>query len=115
MSPSVIDHLHYILDELGYLAAQVNDLQYDEFMKNATLQRAFIRSWEVIDEAAKQVPGELRHKYPGIEWRAITGMRDRLIHGYFSVDYALVWDAATNKAPKLQQRIEQMLADLDKS
>jgi uncharacterized protein with HEPN domain len=78
-------------------------------MADETLRRAFVRSLEVIGEAVKHVPEELRDKYDHVEWRAIAGMRDRLIHGYFGVDYELVWDAAVNRVPRLQEEIQQIV------
>jgi uncharacterized protein with HEPN domain/predicted nucleotidyltransferase len=81
----------------------------DEFLHDETLKRAFVRSLEVIGEAAKQVPDGLKQKYSHVEWRAMAGMRDRLIHGYFGVDYNVVWDAVTNKVPVLHQEISEIL------
>ncbi|RMH00521.1 MAG: DUF86 domain-containing protein, partial [Chloroflexi bacterium] len=59
--------------------------------------------------ATKQVPEDIRQKYPHIQWRAMAGMRDRLIHGYFGIDYDIVWDVVINKIPALQQDIEEIL------
>jgi len=55
------------------------------------------------------VPPEITQRYPDVEWRAITGMRDRLIHDYFGIDYDLVWDAVINKVPVLRLQIEKIL------
>ena len=68
-----------------------------------------MRSIEVIGEAAKQIPDALKQKYSHVEWRAMAGMRDRLIHGYFGVDYDVVWDAVTNNVPVLRREIEEIL------
>ena len=68
-----------------------------------------MRSIEVIGEATKNLSEELRGRYPEAEWRAMAGMRDRLIHGYFGVDYELVWEVATQKAPELARRISEIL------
>ena len=59
------------------------------------------------------MPDEFRQKYPHIQWRAIAGMRDRLIHGYFGIDYDIVWDVVINKVPDLQQEIEEILRNED--
>jgi uncharacterized protein with HEPN domain len=88
---------------------QSQDLDKDEFIQDETLKRAFVRSIEVIGEATKKIPLDIRKKYPHIQWRAIAGMRDRLIHGYFGIDYDIVWDVVINKVPRLRQEIEEIL------
>jgi uncharacterized protein with HEPN domain len=77
------------------------------------LRRAFVRSLESIGEAAKGVPEEFRVRHPEEEWRAMAGMRDRLIDGYFGVDYELVWDAVANKVPALKLEVERLLVAED--
>jgi uncharacterized protein with HEPN domain len=54
-----------------------------------------------IGEASKKIPDDFKQKYSHLEWRAMAGMRDRLIHGYFGVDYGIVWDVVKNKIPIL--------------
>jgi uncharacterized protein with HEPN domain len=76
-----------------------------EFLGDETLKRAFVRSLEIIGEATKQIPDDFRAKYRHVEWRAIAGMRDRLIHDYLGVDYDIVWDVVTTKVPVLQPEI----------
>ena len=98
---SPLEYLRHILDETEYLMSQTQGLSKEEFMSDPTLKRAFVRSIEIIGEAAKKVPDNLKQKYAQIEWRAIAGMRDRLIHGYFGVDHDIVWDVVTNKIPQL--------------
>jgi uncharacterized protein with HEPN domain len=78
-------------------------------MADETLRRAFVRSLEIIGEAAKQVADSFRSRYPTIEWRAMAGMRDRLIHDYFGVDYELVWDVVHKRIPELRGQIASIL------
>ena len=109
MSRSSLEYLRHILDETMYLTDHAQGLSKERFMQDETLQRAFVRSLEVIGEATKNISAELRQKYSHIDWRAIAGMRDRLIHHYFGVDYDIVWDAVTNRIPSLQQEIQRII------
>jgi len=84
--------IRHILDEIDYILTQIPNTDFDSFLKNATLKRAFVRSIEIIGEASKKLPEDVKSKQPDIEWRKVAGMRDRLIHDYFGVDYTIVWD-----------------------
>jgi len=103
------EYLRHILAEADYLIGCSSGLSLETFEADETLRRAFARSLEVIGEAAKKLPDEYRDRHPQLEWRAMTGMRDRLIHAYFGVDYILVWDVVVNKIPKLRRQIAELL------
>jgi uncharacterized protein with HEPN domain len=109
MSPSAREYLQHILDETTYIITSSVSLDKTTFVQDETLKRAYVRSIEVIGEAVKQLPEELRQKYTEIEWWAMAGMRDRLIHNYFGVDYDIVWDVVVNKIPALDTEIRQIL------
>jgi Uncharacterized conserved protein len=109
MSLSAVEYVRHMLDETGYLIDQTQGLTWDQFMRDATLQRAFVRSLEIIGEASKRIPDDFKQKYGHLEWRAMAGMRDRLIHGYFGVDYGIVWDVVTNKIPVLHRAIKEII------
>ena len=111
MSRNPRDFLLHIRDETEYLMSASKGLTKNTFVEDETLKRAFSRSLEIIGEAVKQLPSSFRKQYPEIEWRKIAGMRDRLIHHYFGVDYDIVWDAVITEVPRLNIKIREILKD----
>ena len=110
-SNDYMDKINHINDEISYLKIKSNTLTYDEFIRDETLKRAFVRSLEIIGEAVKTISKQVLEQYKQIEWNKIAGMRDKLIHHYFGVDYDLVWDIIVNHIPKLKETIELILND----
>ena len=103
------DYLRHMLVEADYLIGQSAGLSYERFAADETLRRAFVRSLEIIGEAAKKVPDDVKAKHPTVEWRAMAAMRDRLIHNYFGVDLELVWDVVETGVPALRAQIGAIL------
>ena len=110
-----LDYLRHIVAEADYLAGQTASISKDEFLNSETLRRAFVRSLEVIGEATKKLPDEFRARHSQVDWRAMAGMRGRLIHGYFGVDHDLVWEVATQKIPALRHAVHRILQDSGKA
>ena len=110
MSFEPLDYLRHIQIEVEFLLASSSGKTFTDFVTDEVLTRAFVRSLEIIGEASKKVPDSFRTSHPEIEWRAMVGMRDRLIHDYMGVDYELVWDVVQTSIPDLRDRIAQILS-----
>ena len=80
------DYLHDILESVSDIGNFVDDLSYEEFMKDRKTVNAVVRSIEVIGEAAKNIPEAIKAQHKGVPWKKMAAMRDKLIHGYFGVD-----------------------------
>jgi len=85
-------------------------VSFEAFSDDAEKQDAVIRRLEIIGEAVKNLPQDLRTKYPNIPWREIAGARDVLIHEYFRVDLVLAWEMVQDDLPKLASDIDEILS-----
>jgi len=106
--------LNHILDEINFITRALSDKNYDSFLADDTLKRAVSRSIEIIGEAIKNISETTRNKHPELEWKKIAGMRDKIIHDYFDVNWDIVWNAAKEKLPALKENISAILRDTGK-
>ena len=110
MKKSPLPYLKHILDEVNYLISRTQSLKKERFAEGEDLQRAFVRSLEIMGETAKKVPMDFREKYNHVDWKGMAGMRDRRIHEYDTVDYEEVWNVVTEEVPLDKQQIEKIIA-----
>ena len=107
------EFLKHILDEIHFVKQETKELVFDDFIKNEMLKRACTRSLEIIGEAAKNLSPGFRKRYIDIEWKKLAGLRDKIIHFYFGVNWDIVWDVIEKKLPDLEDQIERMLEEID--
>jgi uncharacterized protein with HEPN domain len=89
----------------------VEGMTYEDFARDKKTVYAITRAIEIIGEAAKKVPAPVGKRYQKIPWRAMTGMRDKLVHAYFGVDLTRVWNTVKNDIPNLKPLFETVLKD----
>lgn len=111
MSKEPKEYLRHINDECSYLISVSKDLKYEDFLEDETLKRAVVRSLEIIGEATKKISADAKIKWSTIQWKNMAGMRDRLIHDYMGVNYAIVWDVVKNKIPDMNKQISEFLTE----
>ena len=111
-----LDYIRDMLESAEKAIAFVGDMSYEEFSEDDKTTYAVVRAIEIIGEAAKKVPKDLRDSYPEIPWREITGTRDKLVHEYFGVNLAVVWRTVQEDLPPLVDQLRSILDDfLDES
>jgi uncharacterized protein with HEPN domain len=89
----------------------IDELTYDEFIKDRKTLNAVVRSIEIIGGASKNISETIKEQYSGLPWKQVAGMRDKLIHAYFGVDTETLWKAAKNNIPLLKTSIKEMLKE----
>ena len=109
MTRNVALYVKDIIQNMQDAEEFVQGLSYEAFTSDKKTFNAVVRVIEVIGEAVKKIPDGVRRRYPAIPWKEMAGMRDKLIHDYFGVDYDIVWDVAANKAGPLCDQIEEIL------
>ncbi len=100
-----------ILEAISAIERFVEGISFEDFMNNDEKSSAVIRKFEIIGEATKGLPEDLKDKHPEIPWKEMAGFRDKLIHFYFGVKYELVWQAIKKRLPRIKSLIQKILED----
>ncbi|HLC14908.1 MAG TPA: DUF86 domain-containing protein [Thermodesulfovibrionia bacterium] len=103
------DFLAHIREAMKRTASYTEQMTYEEFLEDIKTQDAVIRNIEIIGEAIKNLSEALRSRYTEIPWKNMAGMRDKLIHHYFGVNFSIVWKVAKEELPKIINHIEKII------
>jgi uncharacterized protein with HEPN domain len=87
-------------------------MSFQNFLKDIRTRDAAVRNLEVLGEAAMRIPDDIRERYPEIPWAQIVGLRNRLIDGYFLVDYGIVWEIVQNELSPLRRRLAKIAREV---
>ena len=101
-----------ILEAMEKIEDYTSGMDYESFIENKLVVDAVIRNLEVIGEAAKNIPVDIREKYSDIPWRGMIGLRNIAIHGYFGVDLGIIWEIISRNLPETKSKIINLLKDL---
>jgi len=113
MSRRVSLYIHDILQNMRDAEEFIRGMSREQFEADKRTLNAVLRSIEVIGEAAKHVPENIRARYPNIPWKEMAGMRDKVIHFYMGVDLEAVWMVVKDRIPALRPSVEQILQQLE--
>ena len=105
------DYLLDIVENCDKATRFLRGVSFDAFVADEEKTYAVVRALEIIGEAARHIPPDLRARYPAIPWSQAAGMRDKVIHDYFGVDYEVIWKTVLEDLPPLKLAIQKMLAD----
>jgi len=102
-------YLDDILEAAKRIEKYTKDLTSEKFEKNNLVIDGVVRNLEIIGEAVKNLPANVKDKHPDIEWKKIAGLRDILAHEYFGIDMKILWDIIENKLPDLKKEVFRLL------
>ncbi len=105
-----LDYLNDIREAIHRILTYTADLTYQQFMEDIKTQDAVVRNLEIIGEATKNLSMNLRKSHPKVPWKDLMGMRDKMIHHYFGINYEIVWTIAKEELAGLLPQIERILA-----
>jgi len=102
-------YLHHILDAIESIENYTKGMSENEFLSNSMAHDAVVRQIEIIGEAARNVSDEFQNKHPNLPWTKMIGIRNKITHEYFNVNYAIVWDTVKDDLPLLKKSIKKIL------
>ena len=102
-------YLEDLIIAMNRIGEYIEGLSFINFKKDYRTVDAVIRNFEIIGEAAKNLPDEVKEKYSEVPWAEMYLLRNKVSHEYFGIDYEIIWDVATNYLPENKLQIDTIL------
>lgn len=102
--------LKHILESIEWIEKDTKGMSKDDFLKNVPIQDAVVRRIEIIGEAIRHLPSDLKKEKADVPWQDIMDMRNKIIHEYFGVDLELVWEVVKKEVPTLKDQVNEILS-----
>lgn len=102
-----------ILDAIYKIDEFIGNMDYGEFIQDDKTSTAVVKKIEIIGEAIKNIPKDVKVEYKTIPWKDIVGMRNKITHNYFKIDYEIVWNVVKEKLPALKMQVEWVLKEME--
>lgn len=112
MKKDYIDYIDDILISIDMIEKFVDGIDFDKFSRDDKTNYAVARALEIIGEAVKKIPRDIRKEYKDMPWKEIAGMRDKLIHEYFGVNKNVIWSTIKEDLPKIKPMFEKISKNL---
>ncbi len=103
-----------ILDSIKNIETYTANISYDDFIHNRQVSDAVNFNLQVIGEAANRISSEVRDRFNVVKWRRIIGLRNRIVHDYFGINYEMIWKIINKDIPELKYLLEEVLEKLEK-
>lgn len=101
-----------ILDNMEAAERFIGSMTYDDFLEDDKTSYAVVRCWEIIGEAAKNIPDDIRSRRPDVPWKNLAGMRDKCIHAYFNINFRRVWESVKTDIPQIRPAIQSLFEEI---
>lgn len=108
------DFVQDIIDSINDVENFIGRMDFEEFIKDKKTVYSVVRAIEIIGEATKNIPGQIKKKYPEVPWKKMAGMRDKLVHEYFGIDLEILWGTAKEDVPQLRVPVSKVLEDMER-
>ena len=107
-----VELLSDVKEAIKRIGTYTQKMEYKEFLQDIKTQDAVVRNLEIIGEAVKNISVDFKKKYPQLPWKELAGLRDRLIHQYFGVNYDIVWTIVRQELPPTLSKVKKILKEI---